>query len=292
MHWVLASFLMFVSSVVLYVLVRKSALLKVPSQFNNLAMFIIPLLLYFILVIPTNTNLALNNYQLLIIVISAFLFSYLGNVFSLKSIEYAPNPGYSLILSKSYVVFTTFASILLFNSTLTLKAILAIVMIIGASGLIMIDKTDGTRGVKSSSSVQTAWLPLAFGAFFCWGMLALSSKYLLMLGVNILSRLMYSMAIVSMLILTEMKWKKVSWRSLTKQQIGVLLLIGIFGASFNYFMQEGFNSAPNIGYVNAVNASSIAGVTLVSAWLFKDELNKQKLLGVLGVTTGLILLVS
>lgn len=46
MNWLLASSLMFLSSVILYLLVRKSSLVKIPSQFQNLAMFAVPLLVY------------------------------------------------------------------------------------------------------------------------------------------------------------------------------------------------------------------------------------------------------
>ena len=56
-------------------------------------------------------------------------------------------------------------------------------------------------------------------------------------------------------------------------------------------MQVGFDLAPNIGYVNAINAASIAAVTVFSALLFKDELTLKKLVGVLGIIFGLIILV-
>ncbi len=276
---------MFLSSVVLYLLVRKSALLKTPSQWNNLAMFAIPVVVYVLVAGATHTNLTVNLYQLFIITILAIFFSYLGNVFSLRSIEYAPNPGYSLILSKSYVVFTTLASLVVFQSTLTVKAALAIVLIIGASALVMINKKTQDR-----SHIRPSWLPLAIGAFFCWGMLALTSKYLLIIGVSVMSRLIYSMIIVTILIIGEMKWKKVQWKALSSHQLIILGLIGIAASGFNYFMQEGFNTAPNIGYINAVNASSIAAVSFFSAMVFRDELTKRKVLGIVGVTVGLILL--
>jgi uncharacterized membrane protein len=62
------------------------------------------------------------------------------------------------------------------------------------------------------------------------------------------------------------------------------------GASYAYFMQVGFNLAPNVGYINATNAASISLLTLMSTIIFKDELNPKKLVGIIGVTLGLILL--
>lgn len=286
MNWILAGFLMFACSVAQYLFIRKSALQKIPSQLINVAMFAIPLIAFVFIALMTRTNLAITGYQFLILVILAVFFSYLGNVFSLKSLEYAPNPGYSLILSKSYVVFTTIASIWIFHSTLTVRSAFAILLIIAFSALITID----TRAQKHEH-VRASWLPLSIGAFLCWGMLTITSKYLLILGVNILSRLIYSMAIVTMLIIAEMQWKKTVWKNLPSGHIMTLLWIGILGAGFNYFMQEGFVSAPNIGYINAMNASSIGLVVIGSAFFFHDEFNLRKFIGVVGVIVGLIVLV-
>ncbi len=70
----------------------------------------------------------------------------------------------------------------------------------------------------------------------------------------------------------------------------ILILIGICSTGFNLFQFMAIGSAPNVGYVNAINASSISAVTILAVVLFKDELSKQKLVGVLGVTIGLLLL--
>src|SRR3989304_5778872 len=150
---------------------------------------------------------------------------------------------------------------------------LAIVLIVGFSALIMVDRN------KEKSNSNKLWLPYTIGAFFCWGLLALSSKYLLNLGVPILTRLIYSMIIVTVLIFSEMRAKKVKI-NVSKNQLITLLMIGVFASSFNYFMQVGFNLAPNVGYVNAANASSISLLTLLSAYFFKDDLNKRKLIGI------------
>lgn len=284
MTWIIASILMFISSVALYLAVRKSNALNTPQQLNNLAMFFIPVMVYLFLTINSDINFSFTPFIYAIIIIQAVFFSYLGNVFSLKGINNAPNPGYSLIISKSYVVFTAVASVFIFNSPLTAKSILAIFLILSFSTLIMIDKT------KNKIASDKKWLRYTIGAFFCWGFLALSSKYLLNLGMPILTRLIYSMSITTLLILSEIKVKKVSIFAVTKQQLLILFLIGIFGASFNYFMQVGFNLAPNVGFINAINAGSISLLTVASALIFKDELSIKKIIGIAGVTAGLLLL--
>lgn len=284
MNWIIASLLMFISSVALYLCVRKSNALKTPQQLNNLAMFLIPVIVYLVLIVRTPTNFLLTPFQYLLIVVQGIFFSYLGNMFSLRGIEYAPNPGYSLIISKSYVVFTAVASIFIFSAPLTMSSVAAIALIIVFSALITIDKD------KNRTDSNKLWFPYTMGAFFCWGFLALSSKYLLNVGVPILTRLILSMIVTTVIILGEILYKKVEWKKVSKDQITTLLLIGILGASFNYFMQVAFNLAPNVGFVNAANAASISLLTLASAFFFKDELTVKKMIGVFGVTVGLLLL--
>ena len=275
---------MFLSSVALYLFVRRSNALKTPQQLNNLAMFLIPVLVYLVLIVKTPTNFLLTPFQYLLIVVQGIFFSYLGNMFSLRGIEYAPNPGYSLIISKSYVVFTAVASIFIFSAPLTMSSVVAIALIIFFSALITIDKD------KKRATSNSLWLPYTMGAFFCWGFLALSSKYLLCVGVPILTRLILSMIVTTVIILGEIIYKKVEWQKVSKDQLTTLLLIGMLGASFNYFMQVAFNLAPNVGFVNAANAASISLLTLASAFFFKDELTIKKMVGVFGVTVGLLLL--
>ena len=66
---------------------------------------------------------------------------------------------------------------------------------------------------------------------------------------------------------------------------------GVLGVGFNYGMQQGFVTAPNIGYINAMNASSIGLVVIGAAIFFHDDLSGRKLIGVIGVIAGLIFLV-
>ncbi len=284
MNWIIASLLMFLSSVALYLCIRKSNSLKTPRQLNNLAMFLVPVLVYMVLTIKNPTSFALKPFEYVLILVSGIFFSYLGNVFSLKGMELSPNPGYSLIISKSYVIFTAIASIFVFSAPLTIKTVIAIILIILFSASITIDRD------KNRTTFNKLWLPFTMGAFFCWGFLALSSKYLLNMGVPILTRLILSMLVVTIIILGEIKLKNIHIFQINKTQLVTLLFIGLFGSSYAYFMQVGFQLAPNVGYVNATNAASISLLTLMSSIFFKDELTLKKMIGIFGVTAGLLLL--
>jgi len=55
-------------------------------------------------------------------------------------------------------------------------------------------------------------------------------------------------------------------------------------------MRLAIDTAPNLGYVNTLNASSIAMIAILSKLIFKDELSIKKLIGILGVSIGVIYL--
>lgn len=246
-------------------------------------MFFVPLIILLAVDFSTNQNFILTLSQFLIITAAGILFSYLGNVFSLISIELAPNPGYSLVISKSYVVFTTLIAVLFFQAELSLKKAMAIAIIVGFSGFIMLSQK------ALNKSKNALWLPLAIGAFFCWGLLSLTSKYLFNQGVSVYIFLSYAYIVVSVCIIIEMFKKKIKFGIIKKNPV-IFLLIGIFSTGFNLFLFQAIKSAPNVGYVNAINASSISAVTILAIILFKDEFSKAKLIGILGVTSGLLLL--
>lgn len=284
MNWISASMLMFASSVGLYLLIRASHQAKMPESLNNLAMFALPVLIYLPIALNTPTRFALQWNEWAIIITQGAFLSYLGNRSSLRGMQLAPNPGYSLIISKSYVVFTTLVALFWFGARISVPSMIAIVLIIVCSALIIIERKS------PALHRNTAWIWYTLAAFFCWGFLTLFSKYLYELGVPILTRLIYSMGIASILIALETKQKHIDLQKLSRLQVLILFGIGVLATAFNYFMQVGIDLAPNVGYVNAVNAASIGAVTL-GAWLFfRDELTLRKMVGVVGVMVGLTLL--
>lgn len=284
MDWIAYSFMMFASSVALYLTVRKSSLIKTPSYLTNLAMFAIPLIAYIDIGIINGSSLALTWWQILILVITAVVFAYGGNKASLHAIDVAPNPGYSLVLSKSYVLFTTIVAVTLLGAELNLQKGIAILLIVAFSALVMVTKKNAKK-VKSEK-----WVLLSFAAFFAWGMLSLSSKYLFNQGVDTIAFLIYLYAIVTIYIIAIDKVRVNKVKEVSNQAKFLLLGTGIFSTLFNLGQFEAIKLAPNVGYVNAINAGSIAVVTIFAVLLFKDELTIKKALGIFGVTAGLVLL--
>src|SRR5437773_383731 len=131
MNWVTLAILLFWFSVARYLAVRWSSLKGLPVQFNNLAMFAFGVPLLFLLCLLNHAELVPSLGQFALLIFTGVVLTYLSNVASLRSIELAPNAGYSLIISKSYVVMTTFLAVPLFGSHLSWQALIAICLIVG-----------------------------------------------------------------------------------------------------------------------------------------------------------------
>jgi drug/metabolite transporter (DMT)-like permease len=284
MNWIAYSLLMFCSSVALYLTVRKSSLIKTPTYLTNLAMFAIPLIAYILIGVVNGSSLLVTWWQALVLLVIAIVFSYGGNRASLHAIENAPNPGYSLVLSKSYVLFTTIVAITLLGAELTVQKAAAIILIVAFSALVMVTKKNAKKAKTEK------WVILSFAAFFAWGMLSLSSKYLFNQGLDTIAFLIYLYAIVTICIVAIDKVQVSKIKETSNAARLLLLGTGVFSMLFNLGQFEAIKLAPNVGYVNAINAGSIAAVTIFAVLLFKDELTTRKATGILGVTLGLVLL--
>lgn len=282
MNWIIFSLLMFVFSNILYLLIRKAQIEKVATSIYSIFLFLIPAIIYLISGILTKAPLIIPLRNLLLVVLAAIFWSYLGNFFSQKGILYSPNPGYSLILQKSYVILTTIAAFFLFSSELALLKVIGILTIVGFSAMISISKEKKGQGVK--------WVLFSLGAHLCFAFGSLISKHFLNIGLKPYTYLFYITTIVSLLNYFESRVKGVSF-SLSKHQWLILLGIGTSSALFNLFMQFGYKYAPNPGYVAAINTSSIMSLTILSSVLFKDSLSLQKLIGVAGVLAGLLVII-
>jgi drug/metabolite transporter (DMT)-like permease len=284
MSWVLADFLMFFSSVVLFLIIRKATLAKIPSPITNVVMFGVPAFFYDLFNLAhLDSFLALTPALIALLVIGSIIFGYMSNAASLKSISLAPNPGYSLVISKSSVVLTIFLAVPLLGSVITWNAIAAVLMIVAFSMLILLNPR-GSHRAKSQ-----AWLPLALVAFVGWAFLSLMAKYLFIHGATTLVFLDGLFTIVAICAFIEIRLKRIHLGVL-KQNWRLLLQIGLASTVWNFFLFYAIKIAPNPGYVNATNAASIAIVTLLATWFFKDELTIRKCIGVFGVIGGLCFL--
>lgn len=280
--WLLYACFMFFASNGLYLLIRAASKQNLNRSFYSIFLFLIPSVIYFILALIFDYSLQLSFSHFLMVMVAAFFWSYLGNLFSLRSIAIAPNAGYSLLLQKSYVVLTTIAAVFLFQAELAWHKVFAICIILLFSFVISIDD-------KKNKNTRATWVYLALLANLCFAFGSLISKYFLTLGLEPVVYLFYINLTVGALNYLDFKRSRVNF-SPTRQQLLLACAVGCFSMLFNFSMQLAFKTAPNIGYVSAINVASIMSITLCSAWIFGDALSKTKLLGILGSLFGLCLL--
>ena len=248
--------------------------------------FSIPAFLFLFFNIKKGLDIFIHPLSIFYIFIASFIFSYIGSVISYIAINKAPNAGYSLVIQKSYAIFTSIAAIYLFQSSLPLIKFMAILLIVVSTGAISI-----TRGKKLNFK-NYLWVIYSVISFFCFGGISLFNKYMVTKGIPPTVVLFWTMVFVS----------SISIINLIKNGINIafhptlgnwLTLFGIgFSVTFFYYFKIISEvTAPNIGFVNAINTASNAFYTVLVAFIFKDHLSWKKFMAVLGVTFGLILLV-
>ena len=108
--------------------------ISVPALMFLISLFLTLFFLSHLLITKTET-LRINNYILLLSLIAAF-FSYVGNLFYVKSIGLATNPGYPVAVNGLQAVIITMVSVLLFQAEITLLkgvgicfAVLAVILL-------------------------------------------------------------------------------------------------------------------------------------------------------------------
>jgi len=281
MNWIVLAILLFVISTVMYLTFRKLSLLQTKSEIQNLTLFLPSAVILFVYNLLNKFNLTLNFREIITVFLGS-LFIWAGNVMLLKSIKSSPNPGYTVLIGKSYVILTVLLSPILFGSMLTLKSLVLIGFILFFMSLILIEKKNSKQLAKSE------WILPAFLAFLFWGIMSLLLISMKNSSLTTEVIIMYLSIFSSLIIGVEMIFRKVPFKPV-KSHSPWLVILGLVGLFFNVMIMAGYKVAPNPGYMDAVNASSVAAITLFSSLIFKDEITLKKAIGIGGVIFCLIL---
>lgn len=281
MSWLLFSITMFICSNILYVLIRLAQKSGIGTSVYSTVNFCIQAVFYFGLILLTGSSFILPVSHLAMIIAVAVVWGYLGNYFSQKGILYAPNPGYSLMIQKSYGVITTLLAVALFGLTINPTKFLGILLIIIFVGVI-------SYGNPSKDS-EPKWVLFSLLAHVIFAFGSLISKQFLNMGLEPFQYLFYIKIVTILLNIGETKFEKLSF-AIERKHYLLMFGIGLAGMAVNMTMQYAYKFAPNPGYVVGFNTASIMSVTILSWLLFKDQLSKLKVLGIFGVLVGLVTL--
>lgn len=286
MNWILAGILTIVFSNIYYLILRIAQQKGIDAKYYMVANYSIPTLLFYILGKAQGISFVISLHWFIIIALVSIFLSYIGGLISYWGISEAPNAGYSVIIQKSYAIFTSIASIFLFAAPLPLWKFGAIILIIFSAAIVM-----GLGDTKSKKSNSIRWIVWSIVAFFCFGALRLAGKYIITGGVPLLVELFYVQIIVTgisvLVLIKDHKKNPIKWSPST---LSILIAIGVSVSGFYYFLQTADINAPNLGYSSAMNVAANAFYTVLVAKLLHDEFSKRRFLGVLGVCAGVILL--
>lgn len=281
--WVVFSSIAFLATLSVNLLIRKIHLNNVSLRIQNCVQFVIPFLGFLIWGFLQPDLLRINLIHLLLVIIFAVVFTQIGTVLANKSITLATNPGYATAVTRINALITTLASVLFFGSYLSHLTFAAILIITMASFL-FVDYRK--KELKKDSNL---WIWYAIGSGVLTSGYALSSKFFINENIPLLTRMFYAFFAMSIVQTADLFISKTKI-DVKKINIFFLFMLGISTFLFNIFAQLAFESAPNPGFVNAFLAASIVPTTFFAAFIFKDELSRNKIFGVLGILAGLILL--
>ena len=283
MNWIIGSLISLVLFASTSILSKYNWRAGVPAPVINFATYAVALLV-FVFAVPEGEFNVFAKADIWL-VLFAGLCVYFGNAASVRGLNLAPNPGYSQAINKSYVVLTTLAAIFMFGGELSWRKIAGIALIL-ASQLLIAGKKSGGK-----TSHDSRWIRMSFIAFFCYAGWSVAVKYANMfLDINQTAFLFWAVAIAMAIWGVEIRRKKLPLLK-HKKQFGLLFLLGLASGFANVLMWNAFVAAPNMGYVNAIQTTGVAIVSLLAVKLFGDELTKQKMLGIVGVIAGLLLIV-
>lgn len=277
------SFVVILGSTILYLSLRKlNYENKITVQIQNLLMFWPATIVFFVIWMINKEQFFIQSDYILYIGLSSFFFSFLWNYFSLVSIKQSANPGYSLMISKSYVILTALVSIFLFESHLLFTDIIAILLIVVFSGFILIDKKDN----------QTKWYKRIITAFYSflarWG-LALANKWFLNLGMSPTIVNFWMFLFVTLICIGDFaktRWSYWDLPKITLASIGVVVWMIVFNCWLMYW----YKHSSNPWFISAANASSIAIITVCSAIFFGDDISMRKWIGIIGIIVWICVL--
>lgn len=284
MNWILASIFLIIWSCILYLFIRNIEKYNTPIEIKNFSFFFAPIIPLYLYNYFNNISIIIEFKYFVLLLFSSVFLSWMANIASLKAMQLSPNPGYPLMISKSYVVYTTIFSYLFLWSELSLKKSVIIIFVIIFSTLIIYNK-DKTRKSKDNK-----WILYTIYSFLAWWNLAIVLTYLTQKWIASTTINFYLCLIVSIIIIFEIFLKKTRYKIKNKFELLNLFIIWIWYIIFQQSMVYGYWVSPNPWYINAANTASIWIITLLAWLFFKDDLSKKNLIWVFWIIICLVLL--
>lgn len=246
---------------------------------------IVPIILYGAIVLNLNISFGLSLWGWVIVFFNAIILNYIGSIAGFIGIKESPNSGYSVIIQKSYALWTTVVSVFLFNSEFPLFKIFGILLILVFTAIISVEKIE-------KKFVIGKWFWYSLLAFFLFGGTTITARYIAILGDNPTVYLFWVMVVTTIVAIIDYL-KNIKNIEFKFDKNIILWLFAMSSAVSIFYWGKNLATvyAPNVGYVGAINASSNAVLVILSSLFFKEELKLYKIFAVVGVVIGIAILV-
>ena len=127
MNWLTYALLGMFFIALMSLIFKKLTLENLQAEIILLFLFGFAFLFYLGQVIVTKTPVKLNYFLIILLILAAF-FSYIGNLFQVKSIGLAPNPAYSIAIISSQTILVAIGSYFLYNSQISIMNAIGILL--------------------------------------------------------------------------------------------------------------------------------------------------------------------
>ena len=127
MNWLIYAMLGMISLGIMSLLLKKLTIENLRAEVMLLFLFFFAAVFYLLQILLTKTQIKVNYFLIFLIIVAA-LFSYIGNLFLVKSIATAPNPAYTIAIISLQTILVAIGSYFIFNSQLTAINLLGVVL--------------------------------------------------------------------------------------------------------------------------------------------------------------------
>ena len=135
MNWIFYSLIAAIAFAGLVLTYKKLLLLGINQLVLNVSIFFLVFLGFASVIVYKRIPLQLSTAMILLLLLAA-VFSFLGNYFQVKSYNESPNPGYASTLVATQLILITIFSIFLYHSEFNWLKVLGIAIVILGSYLI------------------------------------------------------------------------------------------------------------------------------------------------------------
>lgn len=209
----------------------------------------------------------------IIIVLVAGFLSWIGNYAYNYSISMKPNMGYIEALSSSRIGITFVASILFFSAKFEL------IRAIGLVGLTIGCYLVTSQSKKGETTIKRTWVIWSLLSGLCFAFLAILSKVTSFINIQVPIFTSLFLFVASFFYLATCLQKKYSILVPIKH-FPLMLLSSVFAVFANLLLYSSYELAPNLAYPVAISNGRIILLFIFSLITGKENINNQKIVGI------------